>query len=144
VSGFLLDTNILSETRRPRPDAKVLAFLKSKPASELFVSSVAFAEIRFGIEMISEPARRAELTDWFEFRLRPEFGERILPVSEDVMVRWRMLVEDGRRIGHTFSQPDLIIAATALQFGLTLVTRNTEDFVKTRVALINPWIDQGA
>ena len=141
MSGFLLDTNILSETRRPRPDAKVLAFLKSKPASELFVSSVAFAEIRFGIEMISEPARRAELTDWFEFRLRPEFGERILPVSEDVMVRWRMLVEDGRRIGHTFSQPDLIIAATALQFGLTLVTRNTEDFVKTRVALINPWIE---
>ncbi len=57
------------------------------------------------------------------------------------MVRWRMLVEDGRRIGHTFSQPDLIIAATALQFGLTLVTRNTEDFVKTRVALINPWIE---
>jgi len=91
--------------------------------------------------MISEPARRAELTDWFEFRLRPEFSERILPVSEDVMVRWRMLVEDGRRIGHTFSQPDLIIAATALQFGLTLVTRNTEDFVKTRVALINPWIE---
>lgn len=144
MSGFLLDTNILSETRRPRPDAKVLAFLKSKPASELFVSSVTFAEIRFGIEMISEPARRAELTDWFEFRLRPEFSERILPVSEDVMVRWRMLVEDGRRIGHTFSQPDLIIAATALQFGLTLVTRNTEDFVKTRVALINPWRDQGA
>ena len=57
------------------------------------------------------------------------------------MVRWRMLVEDGRRIGHTFSQPDLIIAATALQFGLTLVTRNTEDFAKTRVALINPWIE---
>ena len=141
MSGFLLDTNLLSETRRPRPDAKVLAFLKSKPASELFVSSVTFAEIRFGIEMISEPARRAELTDWFEFRLRPEFSERILPVSQDVMVRWRMLVEDGRRIGHTFSQPDLIIAATALQFGLTLVTRNTEDFVKTRVALINPWIE---
>lgn len=105
------------------------------------MSSVTFAEIRFGIEMISEPARRAELTDWFEFRLRPEFSERILPVCEDVMVRLRMLVEDGRRIGHTFRQPDLIIAATALQFGLTLVTRNTEDFAKARVALINPWIE---
>jgi predicted nucleic acid-binding protein len=67
------------------------------------------------------------------------FAQRVLQVSEDVMFRWRLMVEEGRKIRHTFPQPDLIIAATALHHGLTIVTRNTSDFQKTGVALLNPW-----
>ena len=67
------------------------------------------------------------------------FEERALPVSEDVMFKWRLLVEDGRKAGHTYSQPDLIIAATALHHGLTVVSRDTADFKKARVSVLNPW-----
>jgi predicted nucleic acid-binding protein len=68
------------------------------------------------------------------------FEQRVLPVTEDVMFKWRLLVEDGRKCGHTFSQPDLIIAATALQYGLTVVTRDIGDYERAGVALLNPWL----
>jgi predicted nucleic acid-binding protein len=69
------------------------------------------------------------------------FGPRVLDVSEDIMFKWRLLVEDGRKSGHTYSQPDLIIAATALHHGLTVVTRDTGDYQRARVPLLNPWVD---
>jgi predicted nucleic acid-binding protein len=69
------------------------------------------------------------------------FEQRVLPVSEDVMFKWRLLVEEGRKIGHTYSQPDLIIAATALQHALTIVSRDAADYSRARVALFNPWTD---
>lgn len=70
------------------------------------------------------------------------FEQHVLEVSEDVMVKWRLLVEDGRKLGHTCSQPDLIIAATALQHGLTVVARDTSDYKRARVPLLNPWVDE--
>ncbi len=139
MSGWLLDTNVISEMRRPRPNARVRSFVARQRLEDLFVSSVTFAEIRFGIEKLGEPAQRTELTDWLQHRVRPMFGQRILEVSEDVMFRWRVLVEEGRKSGHTYSQPDLIIAATALHHGLTVVTRDTRDYALARVPLINPW-----
>ena len=69
------------------------------------------------------------------------FENRVLPVSEDVMFKWRLLVETGRKLGHTFPQPDLIIAATALRHGLTVVTRDIGGYERTGVPLINPWQD---
>ena len=69
------------------------------------------------------------------------FEQRVLPVSEDIMFKWRLLVEDGRKVGHTFSQPDLIIAATALHHGLTVVTRDVSDYQKARAPVFNPWLD---
>jgi toxin FitB len=63
----------------------------------------------------------------------------VLPSTEDVMLTWRLLVEDGRKSGHTFSQPDLIIAATALRHGLTVVSRDTREFERVRAQVLNPW-----
>ncbi|QGM92926.1 type II toxin-antitoxin system VapC family toxin [Methylocystis rosea] len=139
MSGWLLDTNVLSELRRPRPNAKVVAFVAAQPLDRLYVSVVTFAEIRFGIELIADPSRRAELHDWLTLKVRPLFTQRTLPVSEDVMLKWRLLVEEGRKTRYTFSQPDLIIAATALLHGLTVVTRDTGDFEKARAPVVNPW-----
>ena len=140
MSGWLLDTNVISELRRPRPSARVRSFIAGQRLEDLFVSTVTLAEIRFGIEAVGDPTRRAELSDWLEHRVRPMFDQRVLEVSEDVMFRWRLLVEEGRKVGHTFSLPDLIIAATALQHGLTVVTRDTGDYKLTRVPLLNPWV----
>jgi predicted nucleic acid-binding protein len=143
VTGWLLDTNVLSELRKPRPEPRVVAFVAARPLDHLFISVVTLAEIRFGIEKIAEPARRGELHDWLQLTLRPMFQQRILPVSEDVMLKWRLLVEEGRKAGHTFSQPDLIIAATALRHGLTVVTRDAREFEMARAQVVNPWQAQG-
>jgi predicted nucleic acid-binding protein len=137
--AWLLDTNILSELRRPKPEQKVVAFVAGCPLDQLYISAVTLAEIRFGIELVGEPNRRADLNDWLTNKVRPMFGERVLQITEDIMLKWRLLVEEGRKAGHTFSQPDLIIAATAIHHGLTLVTRDRSDYDKTRVPVINPW-----
>lgn len=142
MTGWLLDTNVLSELRRPKPERRVLAFVAAQQLELLHVSVVTLAEIRFGIEVVSDANRRAELGEWLAHKLRPMFDGRVLPVSEDILFKWRLLVEEGRKAGHTFSQPDLIIAATALHHGLTVVSRDTADYIKTRVSLFNPWIDR--
>jgi toxin FitB len=139
VTGWLLDTNILSELRRPRPEPKVLAFIKAKPLDALFISSVTLAEIRFGIELVTDVGRRAELSDWLTHKVRPMFEQRVLEVSEDVMFKWRLLVEEGRKSGHTYSQPDLIIAATALQHDLVIVSRDVSEYRRARTPFVNPW-----
>ncbi len=138
MTGWLLDTNILSELRRLKPEPKVVAFVAAQALDLLYVSSVTLAEIRFGIELVADARRRAELNAWLAHKLRPMFEQRVLPVSEDVMFQWRVIVEDGRKTGHTFSQPALIIAATALHHGLTVVTRDTSDYERARVAVLNP------
>ncbi|MBC7604864.1 MAG: type II toxin-antitoxin system VapC family toxin [Ramlibacter sp.] len=139
MTGWLLDTNVLSELRRPRPSKKVVAFVAGQPLDSLFVSAVVFAEIRFGIESVKDIHKRAELNDWLNLRLRPMFEGRVIAISEDVMFKWRLLVEEGRKGGHTFSQPDLIIVATALHHGLTIVSRDAAGYAKTGAALVNPW-----
>lgn len=139
MTGWLLDTNVLSELRRPKPDPRVTAFVAAQPLELLHVSAVTFAEIRFGIELVTEATRRAELNDWLTYKLRPMFEHRVLAITEDVMLKWRLLVEDGRNVGHTFSQPDLIIAATGLHHGLTIVSRDTREYKKARVPVHNPW-----
>lgn len=118
-----------------------MAFVAAQPLERLYISAVTLAAIRFGIEIVRDALKRAELQDWLANRVRPMFEQRILPVSEDVMFKWRLLVEEGRKAGHTFSQPDLIIAATALQPGLTVVTRDTSEYVHARAAVLNPWQD---
>jgi predicted nucleic acid-binding protein len=80
------------------------------------------------------------LHDWLALKIRPMFEQRVLPVSEDVMFKWPLLVEEGRKSGHTFSRPDLIIAATVAHHGLTVVTRDTADFERAGVPLLNPWL----
>jgi toxin FitB len=139
VTGWLLDTNVLSELRRRKPARRVVAFVAEQPLESLYISSITLAEIRFGIEVVADAARRAELNDWVTHKVRPMFEQRVLPITEDVMFKWRLLVEEGRKVGHTFSQPDLIIAATALEHGLTVVSRDTSDYEKARVPVFDPW-----
>jgi len=124
-----------------KPEPKVLEFVGAQPLESLYVSTVTLAEIRFDIEMLPDANRRAELNDWLTHKLRPMFEQRVLAVSEDIMFKWRLLVEEGRKIGHTFSQPDLIIVATGIYHGLTVVTRDAGDFAKARASVFNPWVD---
>ncbi len=107
--AWLLDTNIRSERRKPKPEPRVTAFYEAQPLGALYISVVSI------------------------------FSGRILPVTEDILLKWRTLMEDGRKTGHTYSHPDLVLAATALHHGLTVVTRDQSDFDKARVPVFNPW-----
>ena len=142
MTEWLLDTNILSELRRPKPERKVLTFVAAQPLELLYISTVTLAEIRFGIELLPDIARRSELNDWLAHKVRPMFEQRVLAITEDIMLKWRLMVEEGRKVGHTFSQPDLIIAATGQHHGLTIVSRDTADYVKAQVTVFNPWTDR--
>jgi len=142
VTGLVLDTNVVSEMRRLQPDRNVLAFIDAQPLESLFISTVTLAELRFGIERVGDAALREQLAGWLAHRVRPMFGQRVLPVSEDVLLRWRNMVDEGRRSGITFPQPDLFIAATASLHGMTVVTRDASGFARTRVPVINPWEPQ--
>lgn len=137
--AWLLDTNILSELRRSRPEPKVLSFIENLPLEHMFVSVATLAELRYGIEIITDAPRRADLNAWLTNIIRPMFDQRVIPITEDIMLKWRLLVEEGRKTGHTFSQPDLIIAASATHHGMTVVTRDRSQFDKARVPVINPW-----
>ena len=137
--AWLVDTNILSDARKPRPHPKIADFFRTHRTSELHVSVVTFAEIRFGIELVNDQTRRVVLTDWLTLKLRPMFDGRVLPLTEDILLKWRLLMEQGRKSGHTYSQIDLIIAATALHQGLTVVTRDRSDYDRAGVPVFNPW-----
>jgi predicted nucleic acid-binding protein len=142
VKQFLLDTNVLSEMSRPRPAPTVVTWLRNIPLDAMFLSDVVIAEIRFGTENIGNSARRDSLLNWLKNDVRPSFAGRILPVTEDIFVRWRWIVETNRRKGHTFEQSDALLAATAVHHNLTVVTRDIKPFERSEVACLDPWQPQ--
>lgn len=138
--GWLIDTNVVSELRKgSRCAPAVREWAARVPPIACYLSRVSMAEIRFGIERAPSPDFRAELEAWVRDGLLPWFGERLLDVNERILLRWRWLVWEGQKTSYTFSQPDALLAATALEHGLGMVTRNTADFERAGVRLFNPW-----
>jgi hypothetical protein len=139
VRGWLLDTNVVSELRRPKPAAAVAEFVTAQAGELLFTTEVTFGEIRFGIEQLEDAGRRADIHLWLDRTLRPLFANRVLAITEDVIVRWKTMVVEDQRRGHTFGQPDLFIAAIAALEDLVVVTRDTGEFVAAGVPAFDPW-----
>jgi toxin FitB len=139
--GWLIDTNVVSELRKgPRCAPPVRAWATNVPRIACHLSRVSVAEIRFGIERAPTPDFRAELEAWLRDGMLPWFGERVLEVTERVLLRWRWLIWEGQKVNYTFAQPDALLAATALEHGLGVVTRNTGDFERAGLHLLNPWL----
>ncbi len=113
--------------------------IRTHRINKLFISVINIAEIRLGIELQQDPVRRAELDDWLTRSLRPTFERRTLPLTEAILLKWRLLMVEGRKSGHTYSHPDLLLAATALHHGLTVVTRDRRDFDRAGVPVFDPW-----
>ena len=138
--GDLLDTNVISEINKPRPNPNVLTYFFSRPIEQLFLSDVSVVEIRFGIIRAVDEQKERHLEAWLNDVLYTTFSGRVLPVTQEILLRWRILMDHGRRHNRTYSQPDLFLAATALEHDLTLVTRNTRDFAGIAgIQLLNPW-----
>lgn len=141
VRGWLVDTNVVSEIRKgPRADRRVMAWADRVPRVALYLSCLTVAEIRAGIARVTDPGFRAELDAWLRDGLLPWFADRVLEVDEAVLIRWRDLTFEGKRDNYTYSQPDALLAATALVHDLGVATRNEDDFARARVRLLNPWV----
>lgn len=132
---YLLDTMVLSELRKTRLDSGLLNWVRPVPTVDLFVSTISLGEIELGVERqrSRNPAFAAELGEWLDVTIRA-YGDRILPFGVTEALRWGKL---AARIGH--KGLDLAIAATALEHGLTVVTRNVAHFAPTGVATLNPF-----
>lgn len=139
MSGFLLDTNVISELIKPKPEPKVTAWVEGTDEQLLYLSVLTLGEIRKGITAVSAPARRVMLEAWLERHLILRFAGRILPVTETVADRWGIL--SGRALlgGHPLAVIDGLLAATALEHNLTLITRNLKDVSTTGVQTFSPW-----
>lgn len=136
---YLLDTNVVSELRKPRADKHVKAWAGSVPAASLFVSAITILELETGVLRAERRDSRqgAVLRRWLDGHVLPAFADRVLPVDTAVALRCaRLHVPD--RMAHG----DALIAATALVHGLIVVTRNTQDFQAADVGLIDPWQPQ--
>lgn len=134
--SYLLDTNVLSELRRKAPNSGVVDWLAQRPSAALYLSVLTLGEIRKGVEEVSDLRRRADLLDWLETELPAFFAGRILAVDAQVADRWgRMLAAAGRPVPAI----DSLIGATAIHYGLRLVTRNARDFTDLGLDVINPW-----
>ena len=137
--SFLLDTNVVSEWTKPRPNPGVAQWLAQVDEDEVFLSVVTFAELRHGIERLPAGARRRRLDEWLRQDLPVRFEARIVGVDGAIGDEWGRLVARCERRGRPIHAMDALIAATAQVHGLTLVTRNTADFEASVSALLNPW-----
>jgi toxin FitB len=140
VSGFLLDTNVLSELIRPDPAGNVVRWVEETEESILFLSVLTLGEIRKGIAGLPTGSRRGRLESWLEAELRPRFQGRILPISEAIADRWGTVTAVAAAAGRPVPVIDSLLAATALHHNLTLVTRNSLDVTATGVRVLNPWL----
>lgn len=139
MSGFLLDTNVISELVKPRPEPKVVSWIEGIDEGLLYLSVLTLGEIRKGVAALPQSARRTALEAWLESDLRLRFSNRILPIDEQVADRWGSLAGLAQKDGHSTPVIDGLLAATAIHHNLTLVTRNTGDTAATGVAVFNPW-----
>lgn len=140
--GWLLDTNVVSEIRKGgRANPAVRSWAETVPPIACFLSTVSVAEIRLGIERVADPGFRGELEAWLRDGVRVWFGDRILAVDEAVLLAWCRLITEGQKARYAYSQPDALIAATALVHGLGVATRNGADFERAGVRLCNPWAE---
>ncbi len=139
MTGFLLDTNIPSELVRPMPEPKVKTWVAAQSLDTLFISAVSFGELRKGVALRAPGKRRTELEGWMEEDLSMLFSGRTLVVTRSIAERWGMLAAERQITGRPLNMADGMIAATALEHELTLVTRNEKDFTGLGVSLLNPW-----
>ncbi len=141
MSGFLLDTNVVSELVRPRPEARVRDWIDATEESLLFLSVLSMGEIRKGIVKLTDRGRRVALETWLDSVLALRFSGRILPIDQTIADRWGRIAAEASVSKAPLPVIDALLAATALHHDLTFVTRNTKDVARTRVPLFNPWID---
>ena len=139
--NFLLDTNVVSEWMKPRPNPRVVEWLATADEDRIFLSVATLGELHYGIERLPEGRKRAVLEEWLETELLTRFEGRVMTIDARVASRWGNLLASADAIGKSISAMDGFQAATAGVHGMTLVTRDADDFAATGIMTFNPWED---
>ena len=137
---FLVDTNVISEWVKPRPDAGVITWMDEVDEDRVFISVVSLAELRHGVERMAAGARRRRLDEWLKEELPQRFEGRILSIDPTVAEAWGRIVARCEKAGRPISAIDGFIAATAEAHDLILITRNVSDFEFSVKEIVNPWV----
>jgi predicted nucleic acid-binding protein len=137
--SLLLDTNVLSEGMKPRPNAGVVTWLTTVDEDRVYISVVTLTELRYGIERMAAGSRRKRLEDWLQHELPTRFDGRVLPVDETIADASGRIVARSEAAGRPIEAIDAFLAATAEVHRLTLVTRNQSDFQAVLKTTLNPW-----
>ncbi len=139
MSGFLLDTNCISELVRSKPSRAVLQWVDAADESLLYLSVLTLGKIRKGIATLPPGARRTKLETWLEVELKMRFAGRVLSIDVAIADRWGLLAAQAKRKGQVLSAVDGLLAATAQHHNLAIVTRNVADFASSALQVVNPW-----
>ena len=139
--AFLLDTNVVSETVRPRPGKMVLDWIEGQIPTDLFLAAQTIGELVRGARKAREQERRERFERWIEQGLARQFDGRVLPFDGRTAAIWGRLMGDGDRAGRPPAAADAQIAAVAIQHEMILVTRNVKDFVNFEIQLLDPWLN---
>ena len=137
--SWLLDTNIICEPTRHAPSPRVVQWLRSVSSSGFYASIITVGEIRRGILRLPSGNRRRKLEKWMREEFQPAFAGRVLPLGEEEIAAWAEMLAGMEKRGRSMPAIDSLIAATALARGLTIATRNTEDFAHSGAQVFNPW-----
>lgn len=139
--NFLLDTNVVSEWIKPRPNGGVVSWLAEADEDRVFISVVTLAELRYGVERMATGNRRRRLEEWLRGELPLRFEGRVISVDKAIADAWGQVVAYSETAGRPIGAMDALIAATVKVHGLILVTRNASDFEPTVKAIVNPWTE---
>lgn len=144
MTVYLLDTNVVSEETRAQPDPQIERWLRGISPDAIFLSVLTLGELERGVIRLERrsggPTRRSrELREWMSLTLVPRFVGRILPIDAPIAAKWGLLLDMGEAVGRPAAPVDALLAATAAQHGLMVVTRNTADFQALGVPFLNPW-----
>ena len=137
--NYILDTNVVSELVTPQPDPNVVLWVESVPHEQVFLSVITVGELVKGIEKLSDPQLKETLSGWLHSDLLVRFQDHLLPLDVSVMIFWGHLVARMEASGNPMPAIDSFLAATAAEWGFTLVTRNVDDFESAGINLLNPW-----
>ncbi len=138
--SYLLDTNVISEWVKPKPDPGVIRWLSQVDEDRVFLSVISVAELRHGIEKLALGVRRKKLEAWLMDDLIDRFDNRIIQIDTDIANAWGCIVQQRQSTGRPISSMDAFVAGTALVKDLVVVTRNVADFEETGVMIHNPWL----
>ena len=136
---FLLDTCVISEFVKPRPDPGLVAWLEDNDEDQMAISVASIAEIQSGISRLPKTDRRADLEGWLNHDLIPRFESRILPIDLSTAIVWGDAMGRAKRIGQPVPQIDALLTAVCRVRALALVTRNANDFENFDLKVVNPW-----
>ncbi len=139
MTGYLLDTNVISELRKPKPDTGLTKWIVAIPEDMLLLSSITLGELRLGIELVGDPTKRRDLERWLVSEVAPRFQRRLVSFNNEVADRWGRLEAQACVTTGKLPVIDAMLAATALHYDLSIVTRNSRDFSRSGVRIVDLW-----